>query len=148
MLQRRSAPVRGEAVYDRVVGGVAEAARHIKEGPGDEPDSQMGPLISRRAIRQGARIPGLRAAAGANVAVGGGRQGERGYFVKPTILTNTTPTMNVEREEISARWCARSRLTTCPDFARGQRHQLRTGGQRVHTRHLEGLPHRETLARG
>ncbi len=34
------------------------------------------------------------------MAVGGAREGERGYFVKPTILTNTDPTMKVEREEI------------------------------------------------
>ncbi len=35
-----------KSVYDRVVEGVAEAASHIKVGPGSEPDSQMGPLIS------------------------------------------------------------------------------------------------------
>jgi len=37
---------------------------------------------------------------GAEAVVGGERSGERGYFVKPTVLTNTNPNMKVEREEI------------------------------------------------
>jgi len=32
--------------------------------------------------------------------VGGGRIGDRGYFVAPPVLTHTTPDMKVEREEI------------------------------------------------
>jgi phenylacetaldehyde dehydrogenase len=37
---------------------------------------------------------------GANIPVGGKHVGERGYFYEPTILLNTKPVMNVEREEI------------------------------------------------
>ena len=87
-------------VYDRVVEGVAEAASRIKVGAGDEPDSQMGPLISDEQFAKVLGYLDSGRQAGAGVAVGGGRQGERGYFVKPTILTNTNPTMKVEREEI------------------------------------------------
>ena len=32
--------------------------------------------------------------------MGGGRHGERGYFVKPTVLVNTKPGMKVMDEEI------------------------------------------------
>jgi phenylacetaldehyde dehydrogenase len=38
--------------------------------------------------------------AGAQAAIGGARVGERGYFVQPTVLTHTNPSMSVEREEI------------------------------------------------
>ena len=37
---------------------------------------------------------------GATAQVGGGRYGDRGYFVEPTVLTNTRPEMKVVREEI------------------------------------------------
>jgi phenylacetaldehyde dehydrogenase len=37
---------------------------------------------------------------GANFATGGNREGEKGYFVKPTVLTDTNPDMKVEAEEI------------------------------------------------
>jgi phenylacetaldehyde dehydrogenase len=87
-------------VYDRVVEGVSEAASQIKLGVGTDPDAQMGPLISDE---QFAKVLGYLEAgrdAGAKAAVGGSRQGERGYFVQPTVLTNTNPTMSVEREEI------------------------------------------------
>ncbi|MGA2012645.1 MAG: aldehyde dehydrogenase family protein, partial [Solirubrobacteraceae bacterium] len=37
---------------------------------------------------------------GATFAVGGQRKGDRGYFVEPTVLTDTHATMKVEAEEI------------------------------------------------
>jgi len=37
---------------------------------------------------------------GATVAAGGGRVGERGYFVQPTVLTNVRQDMRVVQEEI------------------------------------------------
>src|SRR6185503_1651457 len=37
---------------------------------------------------------------GAQSVVGGGRLGDRGYFVKPTVLVNTKPGMKVMDEEI------------------------------------------------
>jgi len=60
----------------------------------------MGPLISDE---QFAKVLGYLESgreAGAEAVVGGGRVGERGYFVQPTVLTNTTGDMKVVREEI------------------------------------------------
>jgi acyl-CoA reductase-like NAD-dependent aldehyde dehydrogenase len=38
--------------------------------------------------------------AGAHAPAGAGRMRDRGYFVEPTVLTDTTPDMKVVREEI------------------------------------------------
>lgn len=38
--------------------------------------------------------------AGAKVEVGGERQGTEGYFIRPTIFTNTSPDMKIVQEEI------------------------------------------------
>jgi phenylacetaldehyde dehydrogenase len=87
-------------VFDDVVAGVAEAAKGIKVGPGTEPGTQMGPLISDEQFGKVLGYLDSGREAGAEAVVGGERAADRGYFVQPTILTNTNPDMKVIREEI------------------------------------------------
>jgi phenylacetaldehyde dehydrogenase len=89
-----------KAAFDEVVAGVAEQAKQITVGPGLEPGSQMGPLISDEQFEKVLGYLQSGADAGAEAVVGGVRLGERGYFVAPTVLTNTTGDMKVVREEI------------------------------------------------
>ena len=86
--------------FDEVVDGVAQIAKSIKMGPGIEPDTQMGPLVSEEQLRLVTGYMESGEAEGATALAGGGRFGERGYFVEPTVLTNTRPDMKVVREEI------------------------------------------------
>ena len=86
--------------YDEVVDGVAEIAKSIKMGAGMEQGTQMGPLVSDEQFQ---RVTGFLESGkddGATALAGGGRFGDRGYFIEPTVLTNTTPDMKVVREEI------------------------------------------------
>ena len=89
-----------DAAFDDVVAGVAEQAKKITVAPGLQEDSQMGPLISDEQFEKVLGYLQSGADAGAEAVVGGGRSGDRGYFVQPTILTNTTGDMKVVREEI------------------------------------------------
>ncbi len=89
-----------DAAFDDVVAGVAEQAKNITVGSGLEAGTQMGPLISDEQFEKVLGYLQSGADAGAEAVVGGGRVGERGYFVEPTILTNTTGDMKVVREEI------------------------------------------------
>jgi phenylacetaldehyde dehydrogenase len=86
--------------FDRVVEGVADFAAKIKLGPGLEASTEMGPLVSDEQLNRvmGYMESGLQD--GARAAVGGTRVGDRGYFVAPTVLVDTTPEMKVVREEI------------------------------------------------
>src|ERR1035438_5596298 len=86
--------------FDEVVDGVAQIAKSIKMGPGIEPDTQMGPLVSEEQLRLVTGYMESGEAEGATALAGGGRYGNRGYFVEPTVLTNTRPDMKVVREEI------------------------------------------------
>jgi len=86
--------------FEEVVEGVAEIAKSIKIGPGIEPETQMGPLVSDEQLRRVTGYLESGKADGATALTGGGRYGERGYFVEPTVLTNTRPDMKVVREEI------------------------------------------------
>jgi len=86
--------------FDEVVNGVAEITKSIKLGDGMEPDTQMGPLVSGEQLD---RVTGYLASGksdGVTALSGGGRSGNRGYFVEPTVLTGTRPDMKVVREEI------------------------------------------------
>jgi len=89
-----------EGRFDEVVDGVAEIAKSIKLGPGLEQDTQMGPLVSDEQLRRVTGLVDSGIAEGATALSGGGRHGNRGYFVEPTVLTNTHPEMTVVREEI------------------------------------------------
>jgi phenylacetaldehyde dehydrogenase len=89
-----------KSIFDRVVEGVADYAKKIKVGSGLEPDTQMGPLVSEEQLN---RVCGYLEAGfseGAKALAGGQKKGDRGYFVEPTVLVNTTENMKVVQEEI------------------------------------------------
>src|ERR1019366_1391177 len=86
--------------FDEVVDGIAEIAKSIKMGSGMEPGTQMGPLVSDEQLRRVTGFLDSGKAEGATALAGGGRYGDSGYFVEPTVLTNTRPDMKVVREEI------------------------------------------------
>ncbi len=87
-------------VFDKVVDGIAQQAGKIRVKPGFDPDSEMGPLVSEEQLNRvcGYLESGIKQ--GAKLVVGGSRLGDKGYFVKPTVLVNTKSDMKVEREEI------------------------------------------------
>ena len=87
-------------IFDKVVDGVAEQAEKIKVGSGFEPSTDMGPLVSREQLD---RVCGYLEAGfseGAKAVTGGSKLGDKGYFVKPTVLVNTNENMKVVKEEI------------------------------------------------
>ena len=87
-------------VFDKVVEGVAEEARKIKLGPGLDPESQMGPLVSEEQLNRVCGYIDAGFSEGAKAVVGGSRKGKNGYFVEPTVLVNTQQNMKVVQEEI------------------------------------------------
>ncbi|MFZ0878234.1 MAG: aldehyde dehydrogenase family protein, partial [Candidatus Acidiferrales bacterium] len=86
--------------FDKVVEGVADCAAKIHVGPGLDPSSDMGPLVSEEQLNRVCGYLESGFSEGAKAVVGGSRHGDRGYFVKPTVLVNTTEKMKVVREEI------------------------------------------------
>jgi phenylacetaldehyde dehydrogenase len=89
-----------ERVFDRVVEGVTAQARGIRVGPGLDPETQMGPLVSEEQLTRVCGYLESGAREGARALAGGRRVGERGYFVAPTVLVDTKPDMKVVQEEI------------------------------------------------
>ncbi len=89
-----------ESVREQVVDGIAAVGKSLTIAPGLDEASQLGPLVSQRQFdRVSAYVEDGRSA-GAEIASGGRRHGEEGYFLEPTIITGTSNTMKVVREEI------------------------------------------------
>src|ERR1700736_3702053 len=87
-------------IFDKVVEGVAEHAKKINVGSGLEPSTDMGPLVSAEQLNRVCGYLESGFAEGAKAITGGERHGDKGYFVKPTVLVDTTENMKVVREEI------------------------------------------------
>jgi acyl-CoA reductase-like NAD-dependent aldehyde dehydrogenase len=88
--------------FDQVVSGLADAAAKAKLGPGLDPGTQLGPLVS---AEQEERVRGYiekGTSEGAELVTGGGDgpEGNGGYFVPPTLFTATSDDLTVAREEI------------------------------------------------
>ncbi|HUD72770.1 MAG TPA: aldehyde dehydrogenase family protein, partial [Dongiaceae bacterium] len=92
-------------IYKKLLDAMVEQARGIKVGPGIDPATKMGPLVS---AAQQARVlkyleTGRREA---KVALGGGAPerlpsgAEKGFFVAPTIFYDVANSATIAREEI------------------------------------------------
>jgi phenylacetaldehyde dehydrogenase len=86
--------------FDKVVDGVASYADKIHVGRGFDPDTDMGPLVSEEQLNRVCGFLESGFAEGARAVTGGKRVGDKGYFVKPTVLVDTSPKMKVVQEEI------------------------------------------------
>jgi len=89
-----------ESVFDQVVEGVSSIAGKIKMGEGLDPSTECGPLVSEEQFE---RVTGFLKSGkeqGAKFSAGGDRYSDRGYFVKPTVMSEVKPGMRVVDEEI------------------------------------------------
>ena len=93
-----------ENIYDQFVGRFVERAKQIKVGPGNDPESEMGPLVSQQHLEKVLHYIELGKQEGAKVACGGNRivSGglENGYFVEPTVIVDVNHEMRIVQEEI------------------------------------------------
>ena len=89
-------------VGDRLVDAISERLPKLRIGVGTDPDSQMGPLITREHRDKVAGYVGAGVDAGATAVVDG-READvpsDGFFLGVTLLDHVTPEMNVYTDEI------------------------------------------------
>jgi phenylacetaldehyde dehydrogenase len=87
-------------IFDKVVEGVAENAKKIKVGPGLDPSTAMGPMVSQEQMDRVCGYIESGISQGATALSGGKRHGNRGYFVEPTVLVGAGRDAKVVKEEI------------------------------------------------
>jgi 1-pyrroline dehydrogenase len=91
--------VAGPKIYDKLLEELVPAVESIGVGdPAEGDDIEMGPVISKA---QQDRVLGfLDRAKGAKVLTGGGTNGDRGFFVKPTVVTDVGQTDEIVQREV------------------------------------------------
>src|SRR5207302_9622768 len=82
------------------VEGVSAQAKKIRVGPGMDPKTHMGPLVSNEQLDRVCGFLESGAKEGAKAVAGGKKIEGKGYFVEPTVLVYTKPDMKVVKEEI------------------------------------------------
>jgi acyl-CoA reductase-like NAD-dependent aldehyde dehydrogenase len=106
--------------FDEVVGALAERAAGTRLGPGLDPQTQLGPLVS---AEQHERVLGYIASGceqGAELVTGGeaALAESGGYFVAPTLFTATSDDLRIAREEIFGPVLVASPYDTLEEVAR------------------------------
>jgi acyl-CoA reductase-like NAD-dependent aldehyde dehydrogenase len=86
--------------FDEVVAALAERAAKARLGPGLDPGSQLGPVVSSEQQERVLGYVESGRAEGAELVSGGSAGPGDGYFVKPTLFTATRDDLKIAREEI------------------------------------------------
>jgi 1-pyrroline dehydrogenase len=89
----------GPKVYDKLLDELVPAVESLQVGdPATSEDVEMGPVISKA---QQDRIFGfLERASGAKVLTGGGSNGDRGFFVQPTVVAEVGQEDEIVQKEV------------------------------------------------
>ena len=88
-----------ESIADRVVEGLADFARSSVVGDPFDPASTQGTIVNARQFERVMGYIEKGRAEGAELVTGGGRVGDRGYFVEPTVFRGDN-SLTIAREEI------------------------------------------------
>lgn len=86
--------------YDNVVADLALHAKNIKQGPGLDPSTQIGPLVSQEQLTRVGNYIEKGKEEGAEIVTGGIYGEGDGYFVTPTIFADVRDEMTIAKEEI------------------------------------------------
>ena len=90
------------SIADPLVAAIAERVPKVKVGPGDDPSSEMGPLVTREHLQKVSSYLDDEALGGAQVVVDGRRftPPGSGFFIGPSLIDRVRPGSRVYDDEI------------------------------------------------
>jgi succinate-semialdehyde dehydrogenase/glutarate-semialdehyde dehydrogenase len=89
-----------QEIYDSFVTKVVEKVKRLRLGPGNNPESEVGPMIRERQIAALESQLNDAIVKGATVLCGGRRRPDLGpLFFEPAVVVHVNPTMKVLQEE-------------------------------------------------
>ncbi|SNT76650.1 NAD-dependent succinate-semialdehyde dehydrogenase [Paracoccus seriniphilus] len=86
-------------IYDRFVRQLRKEVDKIVTGPGIDPATVMGPLVSQRRIEAVGTLIDEAVSEGATLLTGGERMDHSGFFYRPTLLENVPVKARILNEE-------------------------------------------------
>ena len=89
-----------DGIADRFAAALAEAADALNVGDGLEDGVQMGPAVSEEQLETDLDYVRIGREEGAELLAGGGRAGDGGHFVRPTVFDGVDVHSRLAQEEI------------------------------------------------
>jgi 5-carboxymethyl-2-hydroxymuconic-semialdehyde dehydrogenase len=89
-----------DTIADAFQARLVDRVNRIKVGHPLDPATEMGPLIHRTHFDKVTRYVGIGKAEGAVLAAGGGRVGDKGWFIEPTLFTGARADLRIAQEEV------------------------------------------------
>jgi succinate-semialdehyde dehydrogenase/glutarate-semialdehyde dehydrogenase len=87
-------------IHDEFVAALAKRMEALAVGPGIDPATECGPMITAKAVAKIERLVEDAVARGAKVLCGGSKPAGSGFFYPPTVLTDVPADAAMAREEI------------------------------------------------
>jgi aldehyde dehydrogenase (NAD+) len=94
-----------QGVHDRFVAAMAERMARLKIDDARKPGTDIGPVVDERQLAQDLEYIAIGRGEGARLLAGGrarerNADGAPGFYLEPTLFTETTSLMRINREEI------------------------------------------------
>ncbi|MEO6291982.1 MAG: aldehyde dehydrogenase family protein [Burkholderiaceae bacterium] len=94
-----------EGIHDRFVAAMVEKMRSLKIDDARKAGTDIGPVVDPSQLAQNMKYVDIAKAEGATLAFGGDARetnadGQPGFFMTPTLFTDTAPAMRINSEEV------------------------------------------------
>jgi alpha-ketoglutaric semialdehyde dehydrogenase len=94
-----------EGIHDRFVAGVVDKLKSLRIDDARKPGTDIGPVVDAAQLRQDLDYVQVARDEGAHVAFGGeaierNADGRPGFYMRPALITESTPQMRINREEV------------------------------------------------
>jgi aldehyde dehydrogenase (NAD+) len=94
-----------DAIHDRFVAGVIDRLKTLKIDNARKPGTDIGPVVDHSQLQQDLDYVAVARAEGARVAFGGEAiernvDGQPGFYMRPALITESSPQMRINREEV------------------------------------------------
>jgi 1-pyrroline-5-carboxylate dehydrogenase len=81
---------------------VVELTRKLKLDLPEKPETNLSAVINQRSFENTLKYIEIGQAEGGKLVLGGGSDGEQGFFIEPTIIDDVKPGATIEQEEVFA----------------------------------------------
>ena len=89
-----------ERIYDAMLDKIAERTAKIKLADPSDSSTNMSAVINEKAFKTINSYIEKGKSEGGRVLIGGGSDGEQGFFIEPTVIADVKPGDTIEQEEI------------------------------------------------
>jgi len=87
-------------IMEKFLDMLFEETQNLKLGDGLKKDTDVGPLVNKKAVEKVDKYTQIGLEEGAKLLYGGRKIGGKGFFYQPTIFTNVDIDMRIAQEEI------------------------------------------------